>query len=55
MATLKTRGAKSKAKKTNVKGSGGKKSKARAAGGGARGGTPYSGQSSGSSNSDVPF
>jgi len=39
-----------------AKGTGGKKSKAKAARrGGARGGNPYSGQSSGSSNSDLPF
>lgn len=55
MAKLALRGAKG-TKGTRAKGTGGKKSKARAARrGGARGGVPYSGGSSGSGNSDVPF
>lgn len=43
------------AKRARAKGVGGKKSKARAQGGNANGGIPFSGQSGGGGNSDVPF
>lgn len=54
MAKLKIRKAKGATKSTRAKGTGGKKSKARAQGGEANGGIPFSGDDSGG-NSDVSF